>query len=78
MGVPFVDGAAAIVFGFSFLGFLASRFCRWRPFAIIDPFNRADMIVRLHIIARLVGPSYGSSERLLYRLEGSPFDLTVG
>ncbi|MEJ1936316.1 hypothetical protein WDZ92_39490, partial [Nostoc sp. NIES-2111] len=31
---PFVEGAAAIVFGFSFLGFLASRLPRCSPFAM--------------------------------------------
>jgi hypothetical protein len=32
--VPFVEGAAAIVLGFSFLGFFASRLPRCSPLAI--------------------------------------------
>jgi hypothetical protein len=31
---PFVEGAAALVFGFAAFGFLASRFPRCSPFAI--------------------------------------------
>ncbi len=31
---PFVEGAAAMVLGFSFLGFFASRFPRCSPLAI--------------------------------------------
>jgi hypothetical protein len=31
---PFVEGAAAMVFGFAAFGFLASRFPRCSPFAI--------------------------------------------
>ena len=32
--VPFVEGAAALSFGFSFFGFLASRLPRWSPLAM--------------------------------------------
>jgi hypothetical protein len=35
--VPFVEGAAATVFGFTAFGFLASRFPRCSPFAISAP-----------------------------------------
>jgi hypothetical protein len=32
--VPFMDGAAAVVFGFSFFGFFASRLPRCSPFGM--------------------------------------------
>ena len=35
--VPFVEGAAAIVFVFSFFGFFASRLPRCSPLAIAAP-----------------------------------------
>jgi len=40
---PFVEGAAAVVLGFSFLGFFASRFPRCSRCAMTDPFDVKDV-----------------------------------
>ena len=51
--MSFVEGAAAVVFGTGFFGFLASRFPCFFSVAMVASFDRGCIIARMAVAIRL-------------------------